>query len=255
MLPCAVIPLNDPKGLLLPHLQRVMPELPQLFDKVFVSLTLPTQQEQPDFCSWIRGEPFFDMLEHQEPLSVGQDFCRLYRHVAESAHAEQPLHLCFIDRVAFALQSEHAAQFCADIEQTTLADTPLVFHRSEAAWRTHPSNYYTFEQMVVQAGELLFGQTLDFAWCHMAVSAAQLRAVLPQVKSANIDMVAELVLHLRHQIKTKEVDWLAWEDPFVFGRNALELKREREASLGEHQKRLNYVIPMLQHLAAAARIE
>jgi hypothetical protein len=44
------------------------------------------------------------------------------------------------------------------------------------------------------------------------------------------------------------VDWLAWEDPFILQRDAAELKREREQSLDETNKRLKYVLPMLETL-------
>jgi hypothetical protein len=47
------------------------------------------------------------------------------------------------------------------------------------------------------------------------------------------------------------LDWLAWEDPFIYGHDAKQLRRERENSPLETQKRLGYVIPMLQLLEAA----
>jgi hypothetical protein len=61
-------------------------------------------------------------------------------------------------------------------------------------------------------------------------------------------MVAEMILKLQHDIQTREVDWLAWEDPFIEGRDADELKRERENSLAETRKRLSYVLPMVELL-------
>ena len=38
-------------------------------------------------------------------------------------------------------------------------------------------------------------------------------------------MVTEMILLLQSDIKTKEVDWLAWEDPFVLARDPEELKQ------------------------------
>jgi hypothetical protein len=61
-------------------------------------------------------------------------------------------------------------------------------------------------------------------------------------------MVAEMILHIQDRVKTRDVDWLAWEDPFILSRDALELKTERENSLEETQKRLSYVIPMVELL-------
>jgi hypothetical protein len=109
--------------------------------------------------------------------------------------------------------------------------------------------------MVTLAGQWLFGVSLDFAWCHLALQAQQLGAVMPQVRRKDISMVAEMLLPLRHQARTREVDWLAWEDPFVYGCDAEQLKRERETSLEETHKRLAYVIPMLDLLYQASRRE
>ena len=67
-------------------------------------------------------------------------------------------------------------------------------------------------------------------------------------------MVAEMILHVQADVKTREVDWLAWEDPFILGRDAGELKREREDSLAETQKRLSYVLPMVELLTKFAMV-
>jgi hypothetical protein len=61
-------------------------------------------------------------------------------------------------------------------------------------------------------------------------------------------MVAEMIFYLQDHIQTREVDWLAWEDPFILSRPSIELKRERETSLDETKKRLNYVLPMIATL-------
>ena len=53
------------------------------------------------------------------------------------------------------------------------------------------------------------------------------------------------------EVLTRSVDWLAWEDPFIFNEDAAKLKAEREDSLYEIHKRLAYVIPMLQLLNQA----
>src|SRR6185369_12610676 len=115
---------------------------------------------------------------------------------------------------------------------------PLIFQRSEAAWETHPRNYRELEQIVTRVGELLFNRSLDFAWCHLVVQAAQLQAILPHIKNHDLSMVAEMVLLLKDEIQTQSVDWLAWEDPFICDRDPRQLKQEREQSSAETQKRL-----------------
>ena len=105
-------------------------------------------------------------------------------------------------------------------------ESPLIFHRSEAAWATHPANYRAAEQMATTAGQLLFGRTLDFAWCHLVIRADALGAIIPRTKRPDMSMVAEIVVQAMGQpIRTKDVDWLAWEDPFLAGRDACQLKR------------------------------
>ena len=173
---------------------------------------------QRKLLSW-RGILFSSVLRHDSNLSVGKDFMALFEHAAVASEPERVIHLCYIDRVAFALQSEYRAAFVADLQALTLNDTPIIFQRSERAWGTHPANYRAVEGMVSTVGELLFGRSLDFAWCHLALQAKRLMEIVPQVKIRDngISFVAEIVLALRHDVQTKEVDWLAWEDPFMMG--------------------------------------
>ncbi len=142
--------------------------------------------------------------------------------------------------------------FIADIHSIDANSTPLMFHRSAAAWRTHPQNYYDIESMATRVGELLFGKTLDFAWCHLVIRAGLLREILPGVKNTDISMLGEMALLLRDKLVSKDVDWLAWEDPFLLVRDAVQLKIEREHSPQETQKRLAYIAPTLQAIANAA---
>lgn len=248
MLPIAVIPHNDPQGLLFPHLQAITPILKQIFGRVIISISLPTQQSQPGQAAWLESDPFFLLLKHTRPLLVGEDFRALYTFAAAAVPQHTLLHLCYLDRVAYALQSEHRAQFTADLAALDAADTPLIFHRSPAAWQTHPRNYRDLEQIVTRTGEYLFGKTIDYAWCHLALQAGTLERIMPATTNPDISMVAEMALMLQDQAQTKEVDWLAWEDPFIFGREPDALRTEREQSPQETRKRLAYVIPMLEKL-------
>jgi hypothetical protein len=84
--------------------------------------------------------------------------------------------------------------------------------------------------------------------CHLVVQAFQLAEIMPLVRNADLSMVAEMILLLQPEVKTKEVDWLAWEDPFILGRDPEELKRERENSPEETRKRLSYAIPMVESM-------
>jgi len=61
-------------------------------------------------------------------------------------------------------------------------------------------------------------------------------------------MVAEMIFYLQDKIQTRDVDWLAWEDPFILSRDSTALMCERENSLDETKKRLHYVLPMIETL-------
>ena len=139
----------------------------------------------------------------------------------------------------------HSLQTC---ERQGRRDTPLIFQRTAAAWQTHPANYHEIESFATRIGELLFGRTLDFGWCHLAIGAERLAGLLPRLHARDLSMVGEMVVLLRHEIKTRDVDWLAWEDPLVLGADPAQLKREREASPQEVRKRLSYVLPTIQRL-------
>jgi hypothetical protein len=76
---------------------------------------------------------------------------------------------------------------------------------------------------------------------------------MPLVKNPDLSMVAEMIFYLQDNIKTRDVDWLAWEDPFILGRDAMELKHERGNSLVETQKRLKYVLPMIETLTRLSK--
>ena len=161
------------------------------------------------------------------------------------AHEEQILHLCYPDRLAFALRTTYRQQFLADIDFIDLEHLPLIFQRSKEAWATHPKNYAELEGFVTAIGQELFNKTLDYGWCHFVIQAKQLRELMPKVRNPDLSIVAEMILHTQDNIYTREVDWLAWEDPFILSRDQAQLKAGRENSLEELHKRISYVLPMV----------
>lgn len=249
----AVIPLHDPDGLLFPHLEAITPVLKQNFVRGYLAVSGSTRDRQPENIARLQADRFFHISLQDGDGPVGDRFSSLYRQAALASPPEQVLHLCFLDRLAFALRTEHRSRFLADLHAIRGEDLPLIFQRSESAWQTHPQNYYEIERFVTTLGRILFGKTLDYAWCHLVLRASDLAHVLPAVKNHDLSMVAEIVLQLQADIQTREVDWLAWEDPFILGRDPGELKREREASLQEAQKRLAYVLPMVEAMLSYSR--
>jgi hypothetical protein len=243
-----VFPLHDPDGALFSHLERVTPALKSVFLQAYLSITPVTASRHPQSLVQLGNDPFFRPYVLPEEMPVGKHFLTLYEYAACSCPAGTILHLCFIDRLIFALLTDYREAFIQDVMAVKRANTPLIFQRSAAAWSTHPNNYFQAERIVTLVGELLLGKSLDYAWCHLAIHAELLKGLLPVVCSQDISMMAELVLHCQEQINSLEVDWLAWEDPFILGCDPLRLKQEREGSLQETQKRLAYVLPMVQRI-------
>jgi len=252
MKPALAFPYNDPDGTMFPHLQAILPDLKDHFDHAYISPPPATlewlQQKEP-----ILTDDFFTVFPIDEDKLIGEAFAYIYQRAAETAPPDQPLHLCYPDRIAFALEGEYRASFLADVDALTSQDLPLIFQRSPYAWETHPQNYRELEGMVTTVGMNLFGRELDYAWCHIVVRAGQLREIMPLVKNPDLSMVAEMIFYLQDNIKARDVDWLAWEDPFIFKRDAAELKYERENSLVETNKRLKYVLPMLETLTRLSK--
>ncbi len=243
-----VMPVHDPEGLVLPHLKAVTPQLRQIFSEALLGITEPTRDAEAAYVHWLEQEDFFQTRRTPVDIPIGHQFLSLYDEAVE-CYPGQVLHLCFPDRVAFALQTQHRHAFVADMQAIKGVDVPLLFQRSKTAWQTHPRNYREIEQMAIRVGEFVLGRALDLTWCHLAVRTQQLQAVLPRICSADLTILAEIVLYLKDEMRTRDVDWLAWEDPFIHRRDAERMKREREESPEETPKRLAYVIPILQLLA------
>ncbi len=248
MLPAIVFPFHDTDGLMFAYLETVTPQLKEFFAQAFVSITPPTQQAQPKRIDQLQADKFFTVNFNQPDTLPGDHFLAAYKNAAAHCPSTQVLHLCTIDRVIFALQSKYKEPFIADIKAADNGQLPMLFQRSQKAWQTHPQNYYGIESVATQVGEILFDKSLDFAWCHLAIQAHQLREILPHVRNHDLSILAEIVLLLKDKIKTQAVDWLTWEDPFIFSREPEQFKQELENSSQESYKRLKYILPVIQLL-------
>jgi hypothetical protein len=247
MKPSLAFPFSDPDGNLFPHLQAILPALKRQFERAYLCPPLSTWKNT-DHMQQLQADDFFTIFRIDREMQIGEHFAYLYRHAAETAPSEQVVHLCYLDRLAFALEGEYRESFLADTAALSDQDLPLIYQRSQTAWDTHPQNYRELEGIVTTVGCNLFGRELDYAWCHIAVVAGQLREIMPLVKNLDLSMVAEMIFYLQDRIQTRDVDWLSWEDPFILSRDPIELKNERENSLAETKKRLNYVLPMIDTL-------
>ena len=247
-------PFNDPDGTMFHHLQSILPDLKSHFERAYICPPLSTWQHN-DHMHQLQADDFFTIFQVDRKMQIGEHFAYLYGHAANVAPSDQIIHLCYLDRLAFALESRYRNVFLADIDSLSAGDVPLIFQRSQIAWETHPQNYRDIEGMVTTIGFHLFGRELDYAWCHIALRAGQLREIMPLIKNPDLSMVAEMIFYLQDSIQTRDVDWLAWEDPFILARDAAELKIERENSLDETHKRLSYVLPMIETLTRLSKAE
>jgi len=252
MKPALAFPYNDPDGTQFTHLQAILPDLKNHFERAYISPP-PSTWKWLEPTGEILTDDFFTVFPVDENNLIGENFANLYRRAAGSAPANQPIHLAYLDRIAFALEGGHRQAFLTDIDSLNAENLPLIFQRSQHAWETHPQNYRELEALVTTVGKNLFGLELDYAWCHIVVGAGQLREVMPRVKNPDLSMVAEMIFYMQDHIQTRDVDWLAWEDPFILNRDDHELKHEREQSLVETRKRLNYVLPMIESLTRLSK--
>ena len=252
MRPALAFPYTDPDERLLSHLLAILPDLKNHFEHAYIS-------PPPSTLKWLKPtgqiltEDFFTAFLQEEENQIGEHLAYLYQRAAETAHPNQLIHLCYLDRMSFALEGKYRDSFLADIDSLSINDLPLIFQRSQFAWDTHPQNYRELEGIVTTVGKNLFGRELDYAWCHIVVRAGQLREIISLVRNPDMSMIAEMIFYLQDNIQTRDVDWLAWEDPFILKRDAAELKRERENSPTETQKRLNYVSPMIETLTRLSK--
>jgi hypothetical protein len=247
MKPSLAFPYNDPDGAMFPHLKAILPDLKAHFGRAYICPPLNTCQNAA-LMARLEADNFFTIFPLDRSMEIGEHFTHLYLNAALAADPDEIIHLAYIDRLSFALEGEYREQFLADVDSLRLGDLPLILHRSPVAWATHPGNYARLEGFVTKIGEQLFGKTLDYGWCHLIVRAGELREVMPKVTHPGLSMVAEMILHMQHHIHTRDVNWLAWEDPFIMGRGPAELKAEREQSLDEYEKRLSYCLPMVEAL-------
>jgi hypothetical protein len=245
--PVLAFPFNDPGGTMLHHLQVILPDLKEHFERAYICPPLSTQKHT-GHMQWLQSDDFFIIFPADRNMQIGEHFAYLYQRAADAAPPEQIIHLCYLDRLAFALEGEYRNSFLSDVDSLSPGDLPLIFQRSQRAWDTHPDNYRDLEGMVTTVGRHLFGRELDYAWCHIAVPARELREVMPLVQNPDLSMVAEMIFYLQEKIQTRAVDWLAWEDPFILSCDPLELKHERENSLDETRKRISYTLPMIETL-------
>ena len=240
-------PFHDPNNIEAKFLKQILPLLKENFDNAFVSITPKTIVSNPEAIAFLQQDSFFVVNTNSDNSLIGDHFVAGYTNVVNHSRPDQILHLSSSDRMAFALLNYKEA-LLNDLKNVASENSPTLFLRSSKAWSTHPTNYYAAESMVTEAGKILFSKTLDFTYCHFSLTAEQLKQALPYLTAHDLVVTSQLIFYFKDQIKTKEVDWLAWEDPFIFGKDPRQYKLERENTPAELEKRMNYVLPEIKYL-------
>ena len=147
MKPIIVSPLHDPTGILFPHIQSIEAQLQELFDRVYISISPPTQNRQPEFVQWFQNNPFFEVLFNHPNSLPGDHYLTGYKFAVKQNPSDQVFHLCDLDRVAYVLNTNHQHAYIQDLERAnqTALTHPVLFQRSEQAWNTYPENYREIE--------------------------------------------------------------------------------------------------------------
>ena len=239
-----VFPFHDPSNIETKFLKQILPILKENFDNAIVSVTPKTVVANPESVDFLQQDSFFVVNINPEGSLIGDHFVTGYKNAVEHSKQDQILHLCNSDRITFALIN-YKETFLNDLNNV---DTPTLFLRSEKAWSTHPKNYHAAESMATEVGKVLFDKVLDFTWCHLSLTAEQLRKILHSLTARDFVVTSQLVFSLKEIIKTKSVDWLSWEDPFIFGKDPYKYKLERENDPAELEKRMGYVLPEIKYL-------
>jgi hypothetical protein len=187
------------------------------------------------------------LLYRNNPDSSIGDHSRTALQLAvEQSRGRQPIFFGFLDRLLFALETEHRISFMQDLGRYRQVDC-MVFERSPAAWSTHPTNYAEIERMVSRMGELVYGSYMEISPCAFILSPATAKLLLSSSTTDSWAVWAEwLLLIAKNQIPitVKQVDWLSWEDPYWEQADAGLLKRARETDYHEVIKRIQMNAPM-----------
>ena len=234
-------PYHDPRGVYNKIFEKNLGLLKSIFTKMYISATPATTEENGNFLNLLEMEGCL-IFRNKKDSNIGEHFRNaLFDY---NNYRDIPVYYGFIDRILFALESNHKEFFIQDI--TTKFDHDLlIFGRSNRAWRTHPKEYYSIENIVSDIGEIFTGKRFDWIWCGCKFNQSVAEAILKKSKSSDFSILAEFILITdkeNRSIKQKDVDWLEWEDPFWCpGKN-----KELPISFGECRFRLNYCIEALK---------
>ena len=242
-------PIHDIKGGLFEKLWRGIDDLKMVFERMVISVTWPTADSLAGEVKKLEKDSFFEVIINKQGTVLCDHFLASYLKAVKIARKGQVIHLATIDRVLWQLIG-HREEYLGAVRESEKGEAPIMYVRSDAAWKSHPKNYWAIEAMVSVLGEKLWGRYLDFFNCEVSIRREDLKkAVIGLDRDKNSFIFgAILVEKLWERWEIRKVDWLSWEDPYIFDRERVGLKKEREASMEEDRKRLGYVLPTIEWL-------
>lgn len=243
-----VCSLYDKNGRMFELLDKSISILENNFPKVVLSISRETENKFKRNIDKLKKHKVFDIYLTGKNHILGLNLRLAYKYIAEKYLKDSVFQLCAIDRLLYALLTSYREEFLKDVFESEKLQVPTLFLRSKKAWDTHPKNYFACESMMTSVGKVLFGKELDFAWNHITIKNRVLGEMIKEIKYKDIRFYAQFVLSLKDVLRTKKVDWLSWEDPFILEKNAKKYKKERENSKEEKEKRLGYVLPVVDLL-------
>lgn len=231
-------PYHDPHGLNNELFRKTLPMLQSLFSEICIGATPSTVTKNEDFLTFLESEGC-KITKNTLETNVGDHYRSALRLGVESTNAEH-IFFGYLDRVLFALNTNHKQEFIADIEAAAKRDITL-FERSEKAWSSHPTNYREIEQALNTMGKYVVGEEVELGNCGMCMCSELAMRMLQNSTAPSFSAGTEWILlayQWRYAPFRTTSDWLVWEDPFIENRNEEELKLERERNPKEVLKRL-----------------
>ena len=247
-----VFSIHDTSGVIFGLVEKITPTLQEIFSRAVVSITPKTEETQKMMVEEMGRNRFFELCKNEPKTIMGDHYMKAIRTALERSERDEIIHICTPDRLSLAI-TKHKNAFLKDMKDERKVEWPILYERSDFAWSTHPKNYRAIESMATTLGKILFEKELDFFWCDLAVKAELLKTIVKKVETSDFRILAELILPMKDELVIKKVDWLEWEDPFVFGREILEFKKEREMSVEEDRKRMGYVMETINWLLGRER--
>jgi hypothetical protein len=238
-------PYHDPTGKCNVTFRRQLTTLRSFFQNICIGATPGTLRQNAGFCDELDGQGCL-IFRNGPDATIGDHSRTALQLAVEQSQGRQSIFFGFLDRLLFALETEHRASFLHNVG-CYQGEECMVFERSPSAWRTHPANYAEIERMLSRMGELLYGSYMEMSPCAFVLGPETAELLLRTSVNDSWAVWAEwLLLAAKSQIPitVKRVDWLSWEDPYWEQADAKTLRRAQESNRQEVAKRIQLNAPV-----------